>query len=1522
MSQFLYINNRDGFGPRDFTRFLQDRGQFFTHTKNSPQLFEFLVTDTDNADTGTHYVKLVRATSGLQGYWRLGESGGTVAADSSGNDKPGAYSGSPTLGQPGALADGNTAAVFDGVDDLVDVPDNAVFDGVGDFSIEIWFKTNTLVDTNGKLFWKRVGGAGYALHITAATGLLTFECETGSVNNQLNTTGTNWADGAWHHVVATRSGANGSIYVDGSLRAGPTALTSASLANASTLRIGANAPTLDRRFKGSLDEAAYYGRALTASEITAHYNARVDTGSVVSEWLIPKRGSYVEFFDSRWDSRHKQVENGILFTGYITEEPDPVFLGVGAGGKELWAYRVKCTSDEFLANSKRMPALTYVNQTRGFILKDLLQQMFKDSSPMPFNVDGILDGGTEKFYQIDTGQTWAELAQTFAAADGYTYWIINGYVHYGPEDYVTTYSDPAYNLVIDELDPRFTPDNLDITRVARDIVNDITVLGEDEASDIVREHFVSDGYQGAHNLAFVPYGIEANTLIEDDFTADIDTQAWLEGDTGANYIQAFQGALNIIGGPGDPGNAAARTVFLMNRRPIEMSGILEFRDGEIYFPPTPTGSGYVGGLYTNSNLATNNLWCGWKLNATTKTITPMFNGTAQAETYGIILTRHYILRRTIQVDRQLSDQGFTQVSTGSIYTNDNSTVPVRLVITWAIEEINNDNVNSVQSTITTVKTLSTTAVVPGYLIYAATVPNDIHYVTNFLSATRPQQAVLFVDGKPTQLGSYLDGGKATLQDDNDKGKLSWYQIPGSPTVALSYRNTVLGESLHQVPGEGPVGYWRFGEISGIARIDSSGWGNTGTASGGVTQNVQGAINSDSDSANTFNGSTGYITGGPMPLYAFAAGGSFEAWFKTTASGLNTIFSIRNASGIGESFAVYNGQAQYASNYGSFNSVRTGLNDGRWHHVVWTVLNGGGVNFSLYIDGALDSTATISRVPPSNPWVIGADTYVDTITPGVGYFNGSLDEIVVYYGIALSASSALAHYNAGIASSGGAVVTVPKAGSKIALTYYRKQQAKARLKSQTSIDTERERYRDDGIRQRIMRSSDITPAPRTSDECLALAQAVLYDSANPRYEGSYSFDTLQNNATELLFWPRPGDLINCTLTFPDGPVNEPLSIQTVDSEFLGKGAYRIKFGFGPVDRFSTVIRNLILKRQSSLNDPIVQDSVTDSLEALTVGYPYPDDLTDAEVDQTSITATNFTLNLAAAGVPAEVVNYEVREDDTGWGQPNYVVRFRATSRSFTRTKRDIQYFIRPYNAAGIYSRKSAFIRVVAPLANTYQISGVTGNINPTRVRVNITIPRDPDYAGLILRANDANGAIFYKGNGDIHEVCPPDTLVILSSDKMTVDIPNRGYTALAVYCNSYNLLGLEGISQTVVISTVADGSWVSSSATYSANSGGSWSSGAPVTWMKNGFTLTVSVAVTGSTISGTPSILSIVIPNGYTVSRSAKATCALRDGGTRVMGTIEVAATGNTIQIKRLDNAAFTGGSGNNDVEGQIQFEIV
>ena len=70
------------------------------------------------ASAAAQYRDAVLATGGLEGYWRLGETSGSAAADASGRAGPGSYVGAPGLGARGALsADADKAARFDGVDD-------------------------------------------------------------------------------------------------------------------------------------------------------------------------------------------------------------------------------------------------------------------------------------------------------------------------------------------------------------------------------------------------------------------------------------------------------------------------------------------------------------------------------------------------------------------------------------------------------------------------------------------------------------------------------------------------------------------------------------------------------------------------------------------------------------------------------------------------------------------------------------------------------------------------------------------------------------------------------------------------------------------------------------------------------------------------------------------------------------------------------------------------------------------------------------------------------------------------------------------------------------------------------------------------------------------------------------------------------------------------------------------------------------------------------------------------------------
>ena len=157
------------------------------------------------ASAAAQYDAAVRATPGLAGYWRLGELGGTAAADASGRAEPGSYLGAPGLGAGGALSgDSDPAARFDGVDDELQAGGAPVA-----ATLEGWF------------FWE----AGVALmrDATASAGWILAFDSGGRVAYRAGgttfTTALATADlrDGWHHVVLAAAGGAANFYVDGAL---------------------------------------------------------------------------------------------------------------------------------------------------------------------------------------------------------------------------------------------------------------------------------------------------------------------------------------------------------------------------------------------------------------------------------------------------------------------------------------------------------------------------------------------------------------------------------------------------------------------------------------------------------------------------------------------------------------------------------------------------------------------------------------------------------------------------------------------------------------------------------------------------------------------------------------------------------------------------------------------------------------------------------------------------------------------------------------------------------------------------------------------------------------------------------------------------------------------------------------------------------------------------------------------------------------------------------------------------------
>jgi hypothetical protein len=77
--------------------------------------------------------------------------------------------------------------------------------------------------------------------------------------------------GTWYHVVVTFDGSLLCLYVDGVLEAS-TSTSVALIDHAFPLTVGQQADG-GSRFQGDLDEVAIWDRALSAGEVSAHYDA-------------------------------------------------------------------------------------------------------------------------------------------------------------------------------------------------------------------------------------------------------------------------------------------------------------------------------------------------------------------------------------------------------------------------------------------------------------------------------------------------------------------------------------------------------------------------------------------------------------------------------------------------------------------------------------------------------------------------------------------------------------------------------------------------------------------------------------------------------------------------------------------------------------------------------------------------------------------------------------------------------------------------------------------------------------------------------------------------------------------------------------------------------------------------------------------------------------------------------------------------------------------------------------------------
>lgn len=225
-------------------------------------------------------------------YWRLGETTGNVANERV-HGRSGTYTSDNTLGQPGAIKDDEDLSTrFGGIERVI--APSMELDSVSELTLLAWIKSEgTIPHYAGVIFNRNVDSTG-------ATGLDIAHEQVCYHWNDLHysfRSGLYPENDVWNMVALTVSANEGTVYL-GDSKGNLTSKTNYGSHPAASLignlQIGGDLIE-SRRFKGDIDEAVIFTRALSAEEIYKIYNVGL-VGLNAAPRIIsqPVGGSYLE----------------------------------------------------------------------------------------------------------------------------------------------------------------------------------------------------------------------------------------------------------------------------------------------------------------------------------------------------------------------------------------------------------------------------------------------------------------------------------------------------------------------------------------------------------------------------------------------------------------------------------------------------------------------------------------------------------------------------------------------------------------------------------------------------------------------------------------------------------------------------------------------------------------------------------------------------------------------------------------------------------------------------------------------------------------------------------------------------------------------------------------------------------------------------------------------------------------------------------------------------------------------------
>jgi hypothetical protein len=297
--------------------------------------------------------------SGLAGWWKLDETSGTAAADSSGNSNDGTLVNMDPAtdwisGQVGGALD------FDGTNDYVNCGNGQSLDITGDITIAFWLYLNDF-SNQPDIITKADYNQSYSVRVTSS-GQIVF-----ALNNNLLTSGSVLSTDRWYHVTVTRQASDRKIYIDGQEDTSDTYGTAIGTVVGDMTLSSSSYP-----LNGRLDDVRIYNSALDANEIallasSVTYNAfteaKVDTDAesitipTPADSTVSILGSWISGLTHTAESGSNRL---LVLTAHATGNGTMNLNSVTYGGQSMTK-----VIDETTGTSTRAYVVTYILNETG-----------------------------------------------------------------------------------------------------------------------------------------------------------------------------------------------------------------------------------------------------------------------------------------------------------------------------------------------------------------------------------------------------------------------------------------------------------------------------------------------------------------------------------------------------------------------------------------------------------------------------------------------------------------------------------------------------------------------------------------------------------------------------------------------------------------------------------------------------------------------------------------------------------------------------------------------------------------------------------------------------------------------------------------------------------------------------------------------------------------------------------------------------------------------------------------------------